>query len=119
MSLPGRPEIPHSLEAEVRETIEAQVMQRPELSWRMGLVADRSRNRITEFNSSCFSRDVIAYICNNETLGTMYGFKFIGSTDDLLQAVRDLPKCSPYLHVPVQSGSNDVLKRMKQLGANI
>ena len=28
-------------------------------------------------------------------------------TDDLLQAVRDLPKCSPYLHVPAQSGSND------------
>ena len=27
-------------------------------------------------------------------------------TDDLLQAVRDLPKCSPYLHVPAQSGSN-------------
>ncbi len=35
-------------------------------------------------------------------------------TDDLLQAVRDLPKCSPYLHVPAQSGSNDVLKRMKR-----
>jgi tRNA-2-methylthio-N6-dimethylallyladenosine synthase len=35
-------------------------------------------------------------------------------TDDLLQAVRDLPKCSPYLHVPVQSGSNTVLKRMKR-----
>ena len=35
-------------------------------------------------------------------------------TDDLLQAVRDLPKCSPYLHVPAQSGSNAVLKRMKR-----
>jgi len=35
-------------------------------------------------------------------------------TDDLLQAVRDLPKVSPYLHVPVQSGSNEVLKRMKR-----
>jgi tRNA-2-methylthio-N6-dimethylallyladenosine synthase len=35
-------------------------------------------------------------------------------TDDLLQAVRDLPKCSPYLHVPAQSGSNSVLKRMKR-----
>ena len=30
-------------------------------------------------------------------------------TDDLLQAVRDLPKVSPYLHVPAQSGSNAVL----------
>jgi tRNA-2-methylthio-N6-dimethylallyladenosine synthase len=35
-------------------------------------------------------------------------------TDDLLAAVRDLPKCSPYLHVPVQSGSNTVLTRMKR-----
>jgi tRNA-2-methylthio-N6-dimethylallyladenosine synthase len=35
-------------------------------------------------------------------------------TDDLLQAVRDLPKCSPYLHVPAQSGSNAVLLRMKR-----
>jgi tRNA-2-methylthio-N6-dimethylallyladenosine synthase len=35
-------------------------------------------------------------------------------TDDLLAAVRDLPKCSPYLHVPAQSGSNAVLKRMKR-----
>ncbi len=35
-------------------------------------------------------------------------------TDDLLQAVRDLPKVSPYLHVPAQSGSNEQLKRMKR-----
>jgi tRNA-2-methylthio-N6-dimethylallyladenosine synthase len=35
-------------------------------------------------------------------------------TDDLLQAVRDLPKVSPYLHVPAQSGSNRVLQRMKR-----
>lgn len=35
-------------------------------------------------------------------------------TDDLLAAVRDLPKVSSYLHVPAQSGSNDVLRRMKR-----
>ena len=35
-------------------------------------------------------------------------------TYDLLTAVRDLKKVSPYLHVPAQSGSNDVLKRMKR-----
>lgn len=35
-------------------------------------------------------------------------------TDRLLQAVRDLPKVSPYLHVPAQSGSNRVLDRMKR-----
>ncbi len=35
-------------------------------------------------------------------------------TERLLRTVRDLPKCSPYLHVPAQSGSDDVLKRMKR-----
>ena len=36
-------------------------------------------------------------------------------TDDLLQAVRDLPKVCKYLHVPAQSGCDEVLKRMKRL----
>ncbi len=36
-------------------------------------------------------------------------------SDGLLDAVRDLPKVSPYLHVPAQSGCDDVLKRMKRL----
>ena len=35
-------------------------------------------------------------------------------TDDLLAAVRDLPKCAKYLHVPIQSGSNRMLERMKR-----
>lgn len=35
-------------------------------------------------------------------------------TDDLLEAMRDLPKVSPYLHIPAQSGSNAVLQRMKR-----
>jgi tRNA-2-methylthio-N6-dimethylallyladenosine synthase len=35
-------------------------------------------------------------------------------TPDLLAAVRDLPKAAKYLHVPAQSGSNAVLKRMKR-----
>ena len=35
-------------------------------------------------------------------------------TPHLLQAVRDLPKVSPYLHVPAQSGSDAVLKRMQR-----
>jgi tRNA-2-methylthio-N6-dimethylallyladenosine synthase len=35
-------------------------------------------------------------------------------TADLLQAVRDLPRCSHYLHVPAQSGSDAVLQRMKR-----
>ncbi len=35
-------------------------------------------------------------------------------SERLLITVRDLPKCSPYLHVPAQSGSDEVLKRMKR-----
>ncbi len=36
-------------------------------------------------------------------------------TGDLIRAVRDLPKCARYFHVPAQSGSNRVLERMKRL----
>lgn len=35
-------------------------------------------------------------------------------TNDLLQAVRDLPKVCPHFHVPAQSGSNRVLRRMRR-----
>jgi tRNA-2-methylthio-N6-dimethylallyladenosine synthase len=33
---------------------------------------------------------------------------------DLIAAVRDIAKVSPYFHVPVQSGSNAILERMKR-----
>ena len=35
-------------------------------------------------------------------------------SDNLLSAVATLPKCSPYLHVPAQSGSNRVLRQMRR-----
>src|SRR5437879_1167576 len=35
--------------------------------------------------------------------------------DDLLDAVRTLPKVMPYLHVPAQSGDNEMLRRMERL----
>lgn len=35
-------------------------------------------------------------------------------TDDILYAMRDLPKVCEYLHIPVQSGSNAVLQRMNR-----
>ncbi len=35
-------------------------------------------------------------------------------TDELLDAVRTLSKCSPYLHVPLQSGSDEMLRKMKR-----
>ena len=33
---------------------------------------------------------------------------------ELLETIRDLPKVSPYLHVPLQHGSNEMLKRMRR-----
>jgi tRNA-2-methylthio-N6-dimethylallyladenosine synthase len=35
-------------------------------------------------------------------------------TSNVLEAVRDLPKVSPYLHVPAQSGSDRILTAMKR-----
>ncbi|MEK6674466.1 MAG: tRNA (N6-isopentenyl adenosine(37)-C2)-methylthiotransferase MiaB [Planctomycetota bacterium] len=35
-------------------------------------------------------------------------------TDDVFQAMRDLPKVCEYLHIPVQSGSDAVLRRMRR-----
>ncbi|MGI6402334.1 MAG: tRNA (N6-isopentenyl adenosine(37)-C2)-methylthiotransferase MiaB [Thermoguttaceae bacterium] len=35
-------------------------------------------------------------------------------TDELLQAVRDLPSMTPHLHVPAQHGANSALKRMRR-----
>jgi len=53
-------------------------------------------------------------------IGGIERIKFITNfpndmTDDLLQAVRDLPKVARYLHVPAQSGCDEMLKRMKRL----
>jgi tRNA-2-methylthio-N6-dimethylallyladenosine synthase len=36
-------------------------------------------------------------------------------TPDIFEAMRDLPKTCEYLHLPVQSGSNAVLRRMKRV----
>lgn len=35
-------------------------------------------------------------------------------TNDIFEAMRDLPKVCEYLHLPVQSGSDSVLKRMRR-----
>jgi tRNA-2-methylthio-N6-dimethylallyladenosine synthase len=61
--------------------------------------------------------DLLAQI---HDVGGIERIKFITNfpndmTDDLLQAVRDLPKVSRYLHVPAQSGCDEILKRMKRM----
>jgi TonB-linked SusC/RagA family outer membrane protein len=67
----------------IEATLEAQLVRRPQFTWRLGVVADRSRNRITEFDLPCFSTAEIAYRCAGETLGAMYGFRFIQGTGEL------------------------------------
>jgi TonB-linked SusC/RagA family outer membrane protein len=64
-------------------TIEADIVKGSNFSWRMGLVADRSRNKITEFNRTCFSTGTILFRCAGETLGAMYGFRFIKDASEL------------------------------------
>ena len=61
----------------IEGTLEAEVMRRGAFNWRMGLVADRSRHRVTEFNRNCFQRNTIQFMCAGESLGAMYGFSFI------------------------------------------
>ena len=64
-------------------TLEAQVIRRPNLTWRVGVIADRSRNKITEFNRACQTVSTIAYRCAGETLGAMYGFHFLNKAGEL------------------------------------
>ncbi len=64
-------------------TLEAQLVSRSNLTWRLGLVADRSRHKITEFNRPCFQTQTIAYRCAGVSLGAMYGFRFIKGVDEL------------------------------------
>ncbi len=64
-------------------TLEADMIKRPNVTWRSGLVGSRSRNRITAFDRSCFSTGTIQFRCAGETLGAMYGFRFIQGTNEL------------------------------------
>jgi TonB-linked SusC/RagA family outer membrane protein len=67
----------------IEGTLEAQVIQGSNLQWRVGLIADRSRHKITEFNRPCFQTQTIAFRCAGVSLGEMYGFRFIRSTAEL------------------------------------
>ncbi len=68
-------------------TFEADLVRKPTFTWRAGLVMDRSRNRITEFNRTCFTTQTIAFRCAGETLGAMYGFNFIKNATQLPSSI--------------------------------
>jgi len=63
-------------------TIEAQMLRTSAVTWRLGLVADRSRHRITAFDRPCF-RTGVAYRCAGEPLGVMYGANFLRAFSEL------------------------------------
>ncbi len=64
-------------------TIEAQLYRSTDLSWRMGLVFDRTRHRITEFNRPCLTTNTIAFHCAGTSLGEMFGFRWIRGANEL------------------------------------
>jgi TonB-linked SusC/RagA family outer membrane protein len=63
-------------------TLEARLLDRPNLRWSVNVIADRSRNRITEYDRPCHTDD-FGWRCAGETLGMLYGQKFITSADEL------------------------------------
>jgi len=64
-------------------TLEAQLVRRSDLHWRVGLVFDRSRHRITEYDRSCYRLNTVSYRCVGEPLGVMYGYQYLNSLDQL------------------------------------
>ncbi len=72
--------------------------------------------KYTENGRLCRLSDLLAQIHDTPGIDRI---KFVTNyprdmSDDLCFAVRDLPKVCRYLHVPAQSGSNDVLRVMKR-----
>jgi hypothetical protein len=64
-------------------TIEAQLYRSGSTSWKMGIIADRSRHHIDEFGRACFRTNTISYRCPGEDLSTMYGLQFLHTADQL------------------------------------
>jgi TonB-linked SusC/RagA family outer membrane protein len=64
-------------------TIEARLLETPTMSWKMGLVADRTRHRVTEFNTPCYFTSIVSYRCAGETLGSIYGSHFLRDLSEL------------------------------------
>ena len=66
-------------------TLEATVIDRTDLRWSLGFIADRSRHTITEFDRRCFRTGTADafYRCAGETIGTMYGTRFLTGPGEL------------------------------------
>jgi TonB-linked SusC/RagA family outer membrane protein len=64
-------------------TAQAQFVQRKDFTWSSTVIADRSRNKITAWNTSC-ELGTLTYFCTGFSLADMYGQR-------LARSIRDLP----------------------------
>ncbi len=108
---PEQSRSPLAIEAEVRQLVDEGCREVTLLGQTVNSYRYREGERTTRL------ADLLARLHAIEGLARI---KFVTNfpkdmTSDLLDAVRDLPKCSKYLHVPAQSGSNRQLERMKRL----
>jgi TonB-linked SusC/RagA family outer membrane protein len=62
--------------------LEAALVQRPGLDWRMGLVADRSESVLTDWQRTCYSTSTF-YRCEGESFSTMRGRQVVTGHDQL------------------------------------
>ena len=101
---------PAQIAAEVRQLAEQGVKEVTLIGQTVNSYRHRDGGRVTRLS------DLLALL--HETPG-IERLKFVTSfpndmTDDLLDAVASLPKVCKYLHVPAQSGCDEVLARMKR-----
>ena len=68
----------HTYEA----SLEARLVDREGLLWTATLVADRSRNKLVEYDRPCHTDD-LGYRCAGEQIGMVYTQRLLHSTDDL------------------------------------
>jgi TonB-linked SusC/RagA family outer membrane protein len=67
-------------------SMEASLVQGRNFNWSMSLVADRTRQVITEFNLPAQLQDGIYYIRTGEKLGTMYGHRWARTCGEVFSA---------------------------------
>ena len=64
-------------------SLEASIVDRPQLSWRMSLVADRTKQFITALSVPSFLQNGIYFIRPGEQLGNMYGHRWTTSCSEI------------------------------------
>jgi TonB-linked SusC/RagA family outer membrane protein len=64
-------------------TLEARLIEQPDLQWSLNVVADRTRSKITEFDRSCFGNT--PYYCAGTRIGTLRGVNWLTAKEQLAQ----------------------------------